>query len=126
MRILFADDTKIVRELTSLLLEQHGNAVTAVTDGDEVIGLLMNTLSSPDLVITDYNMPRMNGLEVLRSIRAVGRFKTLRVIVYTADNLSDEVKSEIETLGGVLIYKLAKELLVAVDVIAAEIAKEKR
>ncbi len=123
MNILFADDTPTVRRLTSFVLERQGHTVKTVTDGDEVVTFL-ETLPYPDLLITDYHMPRMDGLEVLRYVRADDRFKHLPVIVYTTNDYP-EFKSEIEKLEGVLVNKMAKELLVAVDAIAADIAKEK-
>lgn len=122
MNILLADDTRTVRELASFVLERNGHTVKVVDDGDKVIEFL-NSLLPPDLVITDYNMPRMDGLEVLRYMRTDDRFKAIPVIVYTTNDYA-EFKSEIERLGGVLVNKVAKELVAAVDVIAVKIAKE--
>ena len=123
LKILFADDSQTIRELTSHVLEQRGHTIKTVTDGDKAIEFL-NSLPPPDLVITDYNMPKMDGLEVLRRIRTDERFKTLQVIVYTTNNYA-EFKSEVESLGGVLVDKKADYLLAAVDAIAAKNAKEK-
>lgn len=123
MKILLADDTGMVLRLTTALLEHRDHNVKSVTDGDEVIEFL-DSFPAPDLVITDYNMPRMDGLEVLRHIRADERFRTLPVIVYTASDLA-ELRVEVEALGGVVVNKMPKELLVAIDEIAVNIAKER-
>ena len=124
LKILFADDSQTIRELTSHVLEQRGHTVKTVTDGDEVIEW-MNEFPTPDLVITDQNMARMDGLEALRHLRTDDRFKFLRVIIYTTNNLV-EFKSEVEKLGGVLVNsKMINELLAAVDAIAYKIEKER-
>src|SRR3989344_5154361 len=101
MNILFADDSATIRTLMSSVLERRGHTVKTVTDGDEVIKWL-NELPAPDLVITDQNMERVNGLEVLHYLRADDRFKSLKVIVYTTNDLI-EFKTEVESLGGVLV-----------------------
>ena len=124
MKILLADDTPTVLRLASFVLEQRGHDVKTLTDGDEVIRWLEEALPLPDLIITDNNMARVSGLEVLRFLRANDRFKNLPVIVYTTNDLV-EFKTEVESLGGMLVNKMAKELLAAVDAIAATLAKEK-
>lgn len=128
MKILFADDLPNIRGLTSHVLEQRGHTVKTVIDGYELVQDLIQELEAGniyDLIVTDYNMPKMDGLEVLRCIRADDRFKTLQVIVYTTNNYI-EFKSEVESFGGVLVNpKMVNELLAAVDAIAAKVAKEK-
>ena len=120
MDILIADDSRTILALTYHVLEQLGHTVQTVRDGDEVITLLW-ALPPPDLLITDYNMPRMDGLEVLRRIRANDRFKLLRVIVYTTNDYP-EFKATVEALGGVLVNpKTASNLLAAVDAIATSL-----
>ena len=123
MKILFADDLETNRFLVTHSLERHGHNVKTVTDGRQVLKWL-EMFPPPDLVITDYNMPQMDGLEVLQCIRVDERFKFLRVFVYTT-NEYPEFKSEVERLGGVLVKKVISELVAAVNAIAAEISKER-
>jgi CheY-like chemotaxis protein len=89
LKILLADDSPTIRELTSHVLEQRGHTVHTVTDGDEVIKWL-NEFPAPDLVITDNNMEKLSGLEVLVDLRADDRFKNLPVIVYTTNKIAKE------------------------------------
>ncbi|MDP2655305.1 MAG: response regulator [bacterium] len=124
LKILFADDNQTIRNLTSHVLEQRGHTVQTVTDGDEVIKWL-NELPSPDLLITDQNMERMNGLEVLGRLRDDDRFRTLPVIIYTTNDYA-EFKFAVKALGGILVNpKTAYNLLAVVDAIAVTIAKER-
>lgn len=70
MRILVADDDQAVRESLRRSLTFNGYEVTVAGDGVEALGAA--TGDQPDLVLLDVNMPKMDGLEVCRQIRASG------------------------------------------------------
>ncbi|MCX7647098.1 MAG: response regulator, partial [Elusimicrobiales bacterium] len=63
MKILIAEDDDINRELITEVLKSDGHDVTAVCDGMELIKIALD--SKPDLIITDMQMPVMNGTELL-------------------------------------------------------------
>ncbi len=67
MKILIVDDDAELRELIGFALRQAGYLVVQAADGIEALHLYDQ--ETPDLVILDVNMPRMNGLEVCRRIR---------------------------------------------------------
>jgi len=68
-KILAADDDRIVRRIVVAKLSGLGYEVTQAEDGQEALRLLESG-DVPDLLITDSLMPRMNGLELVRSIRS--------------------------------------------------------
>jgi two-component system OmpR family response regulator len=68
--ILIVDDDPHIRELLAFALAKAGMATLDAGDGEE--GLAKATSHRPDLVILDINMPRMDGLEVCRRLKAVG------------------------------------------------------
>jgi DNA-binding response OmpR family regulator len=68
-KILAADDDRIVRRIVVAKLSGLGYDVTQAEDGQEALRLLEDGYV-PDLLITDSLMPRMNGLELVRSIRS--------------------------------------------------------
>jgi DNA-binding response OmpR family regulator len=68
-KILAADDDRIVRRIVVAKLSGLGYEVTQAEDGQEALRLLEDGYV-PDLLITDSLMPRMNGLELVRSIRS--------------------------------------------------------
>ncbi|MDD2769405.1 MAG: hybrid sensor histidine kinase/response regulator [Methylococcus sp.] len=78
-RILVVDDSITVRELERRLLEHHGYDVDVAVDGMEGWNTL--ALSRYDLVVSDVDMPRMNGIELVRRIRADPRFQQLPVMI---------------------------------------------
>jgi two-component system, OmpR family, response regulator len=66
-RILLIDDNNFGVVARKALLEEHGYKITTATDGQQ--GLETFNRGTFDLVITDYKMPRMDGLELIREIR---------------------------------------------------------
>lgn len=78
-RILVVDDSITVREVECRLLLNHGYEVETAVNG--VDGWNAVRLSSYDLVITDIDMPRMNGIELLRAIRNDPKLQHLPVMI---------------------------------------------
>ena len=68
LNILVVDDDILVREVTALMLADVGHAVIEAEDGVEALAKLTDT-GAIDLVITDINMPRMDGLALAREMR---------------------------------------------------------
>jgi|SRR4051812_47272630 len=66
--ILLAEDHADSREMLAVMLEMDGYRVVRAQDGLEALDLAQNDV--PDLIITDVNMPRMNGIDLIRAIRS--------------------------------------------------------
>lgn len=77
-RILIADDEEIIRILLSEALKPHDYKIDVVKDGVEAIRYIGR--SSYDLVITDYMMPKMDGLELTRQIRSKYPFTPILIV----------------------------------------------
>ena len=85
LRVLVAEDHDDTREALRLLLEMQGYEVVAARDGKEALALAFET--PPDVVITDYDMPRMDGASLARELRSQpSRFDQLPILVLTALN----------------------------------------
>ena len=91
--ILYVEDDEKDVELTLGALDQHhlANAVTVVRDGEEALDYLYRRRSfqkrptnDPVLVLLDLKMPKVDGFEVLRQIKADDRLKTIPVVVLTS------------------------------------------
>ena len=81
-RILVADDDRVVRRIVTVKLSGLGCEIEEAEDGREALDLLEE--EAPDLLITDSLMPRMNGLQLVRSVRESEGFAGLPVIMLTA------------------------------------------
>jgi pilus assembly protein CpaE len=88
-RVLFVDDEEQIRKLLSTWLTRHGYEVTVATDGWEALKAIRT--KAPDLLITDVNMPNMNGLELTRRLRADHRTARIPVIMLSARKQADDV-----------------------------------
>jgi len=78
-RILVVDDSITVREVQRQLLVNHGYEVQTAVDGME--GWDAVSRSSFDLVITDIDMPRLNGIELVRMIKSDPQVRTIPVVI---------------------------------------------
>jgi two-component system chemotaxis response regulator CheY len=81
--ILLVDDSATVRQQVGLALKQAGYGVVEADDGRA--GLLMLARSGISMVICDVNMPRMNGLEMLESLKKNQRYAALPVLMLTSE-----------------------------------------
>ncbi|MFK7918247.1 MAG: response regulator [Ilumatobacter sp.] len=77
MRVLIVDDSKAMRMIVTRALRQSSAAVSEIHEaGDGAEGLAAVAEFSPDLILCDWNMPNMNGLEFLTELRAQGNETT--------------------------------------------------
>lgn len=79
VRVLIVDDSITVRELERRLLQNHGYEVEVAVDGVEAWNALR--LGRYDLLLTDIDMPRMNGVDLIRRVRADGRLHRLPIMI---------------------------------------------
>ena len=89
-KVLFIDDSVSMRQMTSLILSGEGYEVVQATEGREGLEKLT---SDVDLVITDFNMPNMNGIEVIRAIRSGEVNASVPVLMLTTES-EEEKKQE--------------------------------
>lgn len=82
MKILIVDDSETDRLLLKYLLDQNGFETAEASDGIE--GLKMASQLKPDLIISDANMPRMDGFQFLRSIKQDEKLRGIPFVFYSA------------------------------------------
>ncbi len=86
MRILLAEDEKSMSKALTVILTKNNYSVDAVFDGEEALSYILT--GDYDLVILDVMMPKMDGFEVVRRIRAKGI--TIPVMMLTAKSQTDD------------------------------------
>jgi CheY-like chemotaxis protein len=81
-RVFVVDDDPVLCRLARYILEGAGHHVRVMTDGQEALDALEQQV--PDVLITDLMMPRLDGVALVRRIRADERWRNLSVVVFTA------------------------------------------
>ena len=92
-KILIVDDNVVILKLLCHLLESEGYLVVTAKDGLEA--LKMASMEKPDLIITDFLMPNMDGVTLIRKLKSQMATRFIPIIMLTAKN---EVESEIEVI----------------------------
>ncbi|HEU5304657.1 MAG TPA: response regulator [Gemmatimonadales bacterium] len=88
--VLIVDDEGAVRRFAARILEGEGYSVVEARDGAEALELIQKALASPDVVLSDIVMPRLNGVELMRALAS--SHPGLPVILmsgYATDALAD-------------------------------------
>ena len=92
MKILVVDDFSTMRRIVRNLLVELGFTNTLIQEADDGNNALTMLKSQPfDMVVTDWNMPNMTGIELLRAIRADDALKHLPVLMVTAEAKKENI-----------------------------------
>jgi two-component system, chemotaxis family, chemotaxis protein CheY len=86
-RILTVDDSPSMRDMVRIALTGAGFEVTQATDGEEALQLARE--HSFDLILSDVNMPRMNGIDLIRALRAENAYRHTPILMLTTDGSAD-------------------------------------
>lgn len=94
--VLIIDDSKAIRDMVAFTLEPHGYRMVGAADGSE--GLTKLRAENPALVITDLNMPVMNGIEFIRNARQDTAGAGVPIVMLTTET-KPELKAEGKAAG---------------------------
>jgi two-component system chemotaxis response regulator CheY len=82
--ILAVDDSPSIRQMLAYVLTSHGYQVIEAADGEQ--GLEMAKTHQADLVLTDHNMPKMDGITLIRALRALPGYKKIPIMMLTTES----------------------------------------
>jgi len=85
MAILTVDDSTTIRRIVKRSVDEMGLEILEAADGAQALKLLEENGPSIQLVLLDWNMPGMSGLDVLRAMKADARFKDIVVMMLTSE-----------------------------------------
>ena len=94
MNILMVDDTATIRTLMATMLKRFGHQVATAKDGIDAWSKLQE--ASFDLLITDWNMSQMNGLQLVEKVRADDTFAALPIIMITTRGNKEDIVAAIK------------------------------
>jgi two-component system chemotaxis response regulator CheY len=83
-RVMTVDDSKTMREMVGFTLRSAGFEVREAEDGRKALAALAT--SAADLIITDLNMPNMDGVALIHSLRADPRFRATPILMLTTES----------------------------------------
>ena len=94
--ILAIDDSASIRQMVGFTLKSSGYEVVDAVDGMD--GLEKAKGKTFNLILTDQNMPRMDGLTLIKSVRALPQYKTVPILMLTTES-SDAMKAQGKAAG---------------------------
>lgn len=96
IKVLAIDDSRTIRTLVQRVMQEAGFDCVCADDG--VQGVAMFARESPDVVITDINMPNLDGYGVIAQIRGGAANRTVPILVLTTEN-ADHLKARARAAG---------------------------
>ncbi|OFZ67708.1 MAG: Fis family transcriptional regulator [Betaproteobacteria bacterium RBG_16_56_24] len=94
--ILAVDDSTSIRQMVAFTLKSAGYTVIEAIDGQD--GLDKAKAQTADLILTDQNMPRMDGLTLIRTLRTLPQFTSTPILMLTTES-SDDMKVQGKSAG---------------------------
>ncbi len=94
--VLTVDDSASIRQMVSFTLKAAGYQVVEAVDGED--GLNKAKAGSVNLVLTDQNMPKMDGLTLVKNLRALPQYKTAPILMLTTES-GDAMKAQGKAAG---------------------------
>jgi two-component system, chemotaxis family, chemotaxis protein CheY len=112
-RILTVDDSKTMRDMVAFTLKSAGFEVLEAEDGVRALAVLAS--AKVDAIITDINMPNMDGVTLVRQLRAKAEFKSTPILILTTEG-GDDKKAQGRNAGatGWIVKPFAPEKLLQV------------
>ncbi|WP_018123671.1 response regulator [Desulfovibrio oxyclinae] len=95
--ILIVDDSKTVRNLVAFIMKKEGFKVTTAEDGLDGLEKLYGA-GEVDLIVSDVNMPRMDGLTYIKTLREQDAYKDIPIIVLSTEGQDKDIEAGL-TLG---------------------------
>ncbi len=84
MKVLVVDDSRAIRRIISDIMKQLDFEVQEAANGLEALERL-EEFGAPDIVLVDWNMPEMNGLEFIKAVRANPKYQDLPLMMVTTE-----------------------------------------
>ena len=102
---MVVDDSRAVRMLLSRILRDLGFEVAEAASGVEALERLKQLSGSVNLILTDWNMPEMNGLELLKKIRDQHEFDKVPVVMVTTETEMEQMVTALEAGANEYVMK---------------------
>ena len=95
-KILFADDSPVIKKIIKRAIEAVDYELIEASDGKEALAVLSKELKDIKLILSDWNMPVMNGFELLKAVKCNNLFKHIPVIMLTTEAEKGNINKAIQ------------------------------
>jgi two-component system chemotaxis response regulator CheY len=111
-KALVVDDSKTIRIILGRILKELGYEVCEAGNGKEALKVMESEKAAVNLVLADWNMPEMNGLELLKQLRQDPNLAALKVIMVTTETELDHIVSALRAGANEYVMKpFTKDIL---------------
>ena len=119
MKILIVDDSLMDRKLLASILKKNGisNEVLQAADGEEGLTILSQNFKDICLILLDWQMPKMNGLDFMQGVVSVPEVSSIPIVMITASGSDDSKKKAYEVnprLAGYIVKPYKPEYFLEV------------
>lgn len=104
-KAMVIDDSRAIRMILARTLNQLGYDVAQAANGKEALQALKESQDTVSLILVDWNMPEMNGLDFIRSLRADGRFGDVKLMMVTTETQIEQMVRAIEAGANEYVMK---------------------
>jgi len=112
-KVLVVDDSRTIRTIIRRILLEIGYEVCEAVNGIEALKVIEVEKDAVTLVLADWNMPEMNGFELLKELRKDPSLSSLKIIMVTTETEMDHMASALEAGANEYIMKpFTKDILV--------------
>ena len=104
-KALVVDDSRAVRMILARVLRTTGYQVEEATNGYQALDILEREPGAFELMLVDWNMPEMNGMELLKRLRADQRYASLVIIMVTTETELEHMAAALEAGANEYVMK---------------------
>jgi two-component system chemotaxis response regulator CheY len=112
MQALVVDDSRAIRHVLANMLQQFGFQVAQAAHGAEGLQLLASGLR-PDVILVDWNMPVMNGLEFIQQVRSQPGLQDLPLMMVTTETETERVQAALAAGANEYVMKPFDQAILA-------------
>lgn len=105
--ILIVDDSKTVRNLVAFIMKKEGFKVTAAEDGLDGLEKLYSE-QKIDLIISDINMPRMDGITFIKTVREQDAYRDIPIVVLSTEGQENDIQRGLSIGANLYLVKPAQ------------------
>jgi two-component system chemotaxis response regulator CheY len=105
--ILIVDDSKTVRNLVAFIMKKEGFKVTTAEDGLDGLEKLYSS-DAYDLIISDVNMPRMDGFTFIKTVREQDAYRDIPIIVLSTEGQEKDIQTGLNLGANLYMVKPAQ------------------